>query len=85
MCCQDVTHGRNIQFDALLGDGGYACTGHPAGDDVVEVGQVRVYVQCEAVHCHAATDANADGGDLGVVDPDAGGLVFGRSVNAEFG
>ena len=37
------------------------------------------------MHRHAATDAHADGGDLGVADPNAGGPVFRRSVDVEFG
>ena len=55
-CCIDVTR------DA----------GEAARDDVLEVREVGVDVEREAVGGDAARDAHADGGDLRVADPDAG-------------
>ena len=48
----------------LLGQGGDAGVGDPAGHEPVVPGEVDVAVEREAVHGHAAADPDADGGDL---------------------
>ena len=49
----------------------------------LEPGEVRLDVQGEAVHRHAANDSYADSGDLRAVDPDAGttGRTLGLTLN----
>ena len=65
----------------LDGQRGHTGVGDPAGHDAVEPGQVRVAVEREAVHGHAALHPDADGGDLALGaavvggQPDAGAPV----------
>src|SRR5512140_1796891 len=54
-----------------------------AGDDPVEVGQIRVDVESKTVHGHPATYFLPDSGDLIALDPDTGESLFTGSFNSK--
>ena len=55
----------------LAGQRGDGLVADPTGDDHVEVREVGVHVEREAVHGDPAADSNADRADLAVADPGA--------------
>src|SRR4051812_31914566 len=69
--------------DAVLGHGG-DWLGEAAGDDVLEIGEVGVDVEGEAVGSYPAAEVDSDGGDFAVADPDAGEFGDAAGVDAVF-
>jgi len=84
----DFLHTRGGAVENLL-NGGDGTAGEAAGDDEVEVGEVRVDVERDAVHGNTTANANSEGANLvelaGDGDPDADGLGVGLRGEVEFG
>src|SRR5690606_16904496 len=68
----------------VQGGDGAVGRGDAAGDDALEVGEVGVHVEGEAVVGDPAAHGHADGGDFAVGDPDAGLAVAAGGDEAEF-
>ena len=76
-------HGYGVAEET--GHGGYGTINDAAGDDVIVVVEVGVDIEGEAVMGNVACYFDADGGDLGTVDPDTGEAVLDVGPNVEVG
>ena len=64
---------RNILLSTkLLRHRSHVGPGETAGDDALEVAQIGIHVQRQAVKGNAAAHREADGGNFFVADPNAG-------------
>src|SRR5690606_29508311 len=70
---------------AQVGHGHHLQTGVAAGIDPVERLQVHGDVEGQPVEAAAAADPDAERGDLGAIDVDAGGAVLAGALDVPFG
>src|SRR6516164_611827 len=73
-----------VRLRAKLGHGGDRL-GQPARHDVLEITQIRIDVQREAVSGHPSADMDSDCGDLALTYPNAGELGSAAGRDAEIG